>query len=50
MLPLWAAETSAAHLPNARLAVLPDPAHMPFREAPEPFFAIVDTFLAATTT
>ena len=48
MLPLWAADALAAHLPNARLAVIPDPGHMPFWEAPEPFFAIVETFLTAT--
>ena len=37
-------------LPNARHALLPDAGHMPFWEAPERFFSVVDAFLAAPST
>jgi proline iminopeptidase len=37
-------------LPRARHALLPNAGHMPFWEAPERFFGVVDAFLAAPTT
>ena len=37
-------------LPRARHALLPDAGHMPFWEAPERFFSVVDAFLAAPST
>jgi proline iminopeptidase len=37
-------------LPRARHAFLPDAGHMPFWEAPERFFGVVDAFLAAPST
>lgn len=46
-LPLAAAELVAETLPVSRLAVLPDAGHMPFWEAPEPFFRLVDEFLSS---
>ncbi len=37
-------------LPRARHTLLPDAGHMPFWEAPERFFSVVDAFLAAPAT
>jgi proline iminopeptidase len=37
-------------LPHARHVLLPDAGHMPFWEAPERFFTLVDDFLAAPST
>ena len=37
-------------LPRARHTLLPDAGHMPFWEAPERFFQVVDDFLAAPST
>lgn len=34
-------------IPHARLALIPDCGHMPFWEAPESFFPLVESFLAA---
>jgi proline iminopeptidase len=48
-LPTWVAEGLAELLPQARLALLPGAGHMPFWEAPEAFFAAVDSFLLART-
>lgn len=45
-LPYTAAEELAATLPAARLLPLAGAGHMPFWEAPEPFFAAVDAFLS----
>lgn len=45
-LPYTAAEELAATLPDARLHAIPGAGHMPFWEAPEPFFAAVDAFLS----
>lgn len=46
-LPPSAARTLAALIPNARLELIPAAGHMPFWEAPEQFFALVDRFLSA---
>jgi proline iminopeptidase len=45
-LPAEVAHQLVAHLPRARLALVPDAGHMPFWEAPEQFFALVDSFLS----
>jgi proline iminopeptidase len=37
-------------LPRARHTLLPNAGHMPFWEAPERFFSVVDSFLAAPST
>jgi pimeloyl-ACP methyl ester carboxylesterase len=37
-------------LPRARHALLPDAGHMPFWEAPERFFDVAGSFLAAPST
>ena len=47
LLPPSAARDLAGTLPQARHAVLPDSGHMPFWEAPERFFALVESFLTA---
>ena len=39
------ARRTAAHLPHARLALLADAGHMPFWEAPDRFFPLVEEFL-----
>ncbi|MDQ6634144.1 MAG: hypothetical protein M3Z10_05230 [Gemmatimonadota bacterium] len=49
-LPAAAALELVELLPRARHALLPDAGHMPFREAPERFFGVVDAFLAAPST
>lgn len=48
-LPPSAAETLAALIPNARLELIPGSGHMPFWEAPEQFFGLVESFLPART-
>lgn len=40
------ARRTAAHLPDARLHLLADAGHMPFWEAPDRFFPLVETFLS----
>lgn len=47
LLPPSVARELVALLPKARLALIPKAGHMPFWEAPEPFFAQVDSFLTA---
>jgi proline iminopeptidase len=42
------ARHTAATLPNARLSLLDGAGHMPFWEAPDRFFPLVERFLAAT--
>jgi Predicted hydrolases or acyltransferases (alpha/beta hydrolase superfamily) len=39
----------AALLPQASAVILPDAGHMPFWEAPIPFFTAVDDFLTGST-
>lgn len=46
LLPLKSARELADTLPAARLEVIPGSGHMPFWEAPERFFALVDSFLS----
>ena len=46
-LPISAAAEWAALLPHAQHVVIPNSGHMPFWEAPEPFFSLVDSFLGA---
>ena len=46
LLPLAVAGALVAALPDARLAPIPRSGHMPFWEAPEQFFSLVDSFLA----
>ena len=46
LLPLAVAGALVAALPDARLAPIPGSGHMPFWEAPEQFFPLVDSFLA----
>ncbi|HYD53220.1 MAG TPA: alpha/beta hydrolase [Gemmatimonadaceae bacterium] len=46
--PVSVAHELSALLPRARLALVPEAGHMPFWEAPETFFALVESFLAAT--
>jgi proline iminopeptidase len=45
LVPADEARETAALLPRARLALIPDAGHMPFWEAPEQFFALVEEFL-----
>jgi proline iminopeptidase len=47
--PEWASRQIAALLPESRFALVPDSGHMPFWEAPRRFFAIVDSFLDASS-
>ena len=47
-IPLATAQVWAATLPNARLLTLPGVGHFPYLEAPDPFFAALDTFLAGS--
>ncbi len=44
-LPLAEASGSSQVIPNARTVVVPSSGHMPFWEAPEQFFSLVDAFL-----
>ena len=46
LVPVNEARETAALLPRARLALIPDAGHMPFWEAPEQFFALVEEFLS----
>ena len=46
LLPVAVAREIAALIPGARLELIPDAGHMPFWEAPERFFSLVDSFLA----
>lgn len=46
LLPVSVAEELVALLPNATLATIPTAGHMPFWEAPERFFDLVNSFLA----
>ncbi len=48
LLPVDVARELAGCIPGARLALVPAAGHMPFWEAPERFFALVDTFLGAS--
>lgn len=48
-LPLSVALELAALLPQASAVILPDAGHMPFWEAPIPFFTAVDDFLTGST-
>ena len=45
LLPVSVARETAALLPRARLALVPDAGHMPFWEAPREFFLLVEEFL-----
>ena len=47
LLPLAVAEELVRTIPGSALVVLPHAGHMPFWEAPEPFFAHVEEFLSA---
>lgn len=49
-LPVAAAHDIVALLPHARLVVIPGAGHMPFWEAPGPFFELVESFLATGAT
>jgi proline iminopeptidase len=46
LLPVGVARELASLLVRARLELIPDSGHMPFWEAPERFFALVDAFLS----
>lgn len=46
LLPVSVAEGTAGTIEGARLIVLPGAGHMPFWEAPESFFGLVDAFLS----
>ncbi len=45
LLPSSVARELVALMPNARLALIPHAGHMPFWEAPETFFGLLETFL-----
>jgi proline iminopeptidase len=47
LLPSPTAQTLARLLPNARVELVPGAGHMPFWEAPQLFFALVEQFLLA---
>lgn len=47
LLPPSVAHALVATLPHARLELIPGAGHMPFWETPEPFFALVESFLSA---
>ncbi|HET7585711.1 MAG TPA: alpha/beta fold hydrolase [Gemmatimonadaceae bacterium] len=47
-IPLSASEAIAARLPRAELVPIAGSGHVPYVEAPEPLFAAIDRFLAAT--
>ncbi|MDB4913458.1 MAG: putative hydrolase [Gemmatimonadetes bacterium] len=49
-LPATVAHTLRALLPHAQLELIPDAGHMPFWEAPERFFSLVNSFLAPART
>ena len=44
-LPLAVSESNSYIIPNARREVIPSSGHMPFWEAPERFFDLIDSFL-----
>jgi proline iminopeptidase len=46
LLPVTLAEETAGTIEDARVLLLPGAGHMPFWEAPEPFFGAVDAFLS----
>ena len=46
LLPVALAEETAGTIEGARLVLLPGAGHMPFWEAPEHFFSVVDDFLS----
>ncbi|HKG92332.1 MAG TPA: alpha/beta fold hydrolase [Gemmatimonadaceae bacterium] len=46
LLPVAMARETTDCLPNARLALVPDAGHMPFLEAPDRFFPLVESFLS----
>jgi proline iminopeptidase len=46
LLPPRVAHELLAVIPNARLVLIPGAGHMPFWEAPETFFQIVEEFLS----
>ena len=50
LLPAHVATDMVATLTNARLELIPEAGHMPFWEAPERFFALVDDFLTVPPT
>ena len=45
-LPVSVARDTASLIPDTRLAVIPGSGHMPFWEAPERFFGLVEAFLS----
>jgi proline iminopeptidase len=47
--PEWASRQVAAVLPESRFALVPDSGHMPFWEAPRRFFALIESFLDASS-
>lgn len=47
VIPLESARTLVAVLPRASLAVIPEAGHLPFIEAPDRFFQIVEDFLGS---
>jgi proline iminopeptidase len=47
LLPSWAGRELAEVVPQAKLVTLPESGHMPFWEAPERLFALVESFLTA---
>jgi proline iminopeptidase len=49
-LPVAVAHELSALLPHARLILIPNAGHMPFWEAPQRFFSVVDDFLAPRAT
>ena len=48
LLPVDVARELAGCISGARLELVPAAGHMPFWEAPERFFTLVDTFLGAS--
>jgi proline iminopeptidase len=46
VLPVESAKELAATLPDATLAVVPGAGHLPFLEAPDLFFRLVEEFLS----
>lgn len=47
LLPVGVAEELARTIPGSTIALVPAAGHMPFWEAPEPFFSLVERFLGA---
>jgi len=48
VLPVTQSRRTVSLLPHARLEVVPDAGHLPFWEAPDRFFPLVDAFLGTT--